>query len=305
LIYSADISHSKSILIKPVIVTYNNPAVLGRSLSKLLDLGFVSSDVSVLDNGSRAEAQLEAKEIAEASNCNFIPISVNRGWGGAINYYLDNIHGSLGGETILLVMAHDSYFESLDIEEILSYFRDPNAIFVCPTYPQPVTSHYNIIKSFYSRPGKEEGLIEIGHQTAFFARASLLNQIRYDEEFWVYGGEYEIFIRAGRQGYNSYQATKTVIVNPASAASSTYGLLAYKLNSLYYAFVRHGYFGLCLRTIVVIYNISVFQLSGSGDTARLLARCLHFALRNPGRGHRSYVQNPDFQAKFKIGPLAK
>jgi len=290
--------------IQPTIVSYNNPKVLRVSLERLSSLPFKFRRPVIIDNNSPSESIHEIYSIARFFDCTIIGLPVNLGWGGAINYCLDNHWQTLSmDDCILMVMAHDCYFTDFDPEEVAGYFEDSQAIFVCPDYPSSVTSHYNIFRSYYSKPGKAEGLIRIGHQTAFFTRPSNLRKVRFDEEFWLYGGEYEIFTRAHKAGLRSYQAVRTVVVNPSSDSSAEHCLLSWKLNSLYISRKRHGYIGLYLRLISLIATAFILFIKGQQRLSRYIFSCMSFAFSNPGCGLLSYRSLPVMQSKYKIVPL--
>lgn len=143
-------------------------------------------------------------------------------------------------------------------------------------------------------------MIKIGHQTACFTRPALLQKIYYDEECWIYGDELNVFTRANKVGYRSYQATNTVVVNPASDSSAEFSTLVYQLNFLYFSFARHGFVGLYLRSAVNLITIFRLLFMGNLDLCRKQFCVLRFALMHPGCGYRSYRSNPSYQARYKI-----
>ena len=170
----------KSFIVKPVILTYNNSTILELTLARLQSWGFKSADITIIENGSSSSHKKAVSQIAKGGNYLLVDYETNRGWGGAINYYLETHCRYVHEDHILLIMAHDCYFQFLCLDEIIRYFNDPNAIFVCPAYPTPLSSYYNIFRSFYSKPVRSHGKIAIGHQTAFFTRASHLIKVLYN-----------------------------------------------------------------------------------------------------------------------------
>jgi GT2 family glycosyltransferase len=288
--------------IKILIIAYQNISVLRVTVTQLFAFGFKRTDITIYDNGSSCDSKSAILSFAELIGCNVVDSPINRGWGGAINDFL-TICDHYESSTILLVMAHDAYFLSVDLSEVYSFFSDPQSLFVCPAYPDPRQSHYNIFRSFYSTNSLKEGLIGIGHQTAFFANIKLLNLLRYDEEYWLYGDEYEVFARANQAGYLSWQATRTIVVNPSSDSSSDFALLAYKMNSLYTAYKMHGLKGLLVRSIVIFYSALKAWFAGDKVHALNIFNCINFALANPGLGFRSYRSNPAFHMKYPVTPL--
>lgn len=292
------------LLIQPLIISYNNPVALRSCLEGLNALSYPFKPPAVLDNCSPTETQGLIHNMAIEYNCKLITAPDNLGWGASINYALDCCWGELQLDScILLVLAHDCLFLRFDPEEIFHYFADPTAIFVCPSYLKPVTSHYNVLKSYYSRPGSSKGRIKIGHQTAFFARPSLLRQVRFDEQFWLYLGEYEIFTRARQAGFHSYQTQNNIVVNPSTDSSSDSCFLAYKLNSLYCAYKRHWWPGFALRAIVILGNVLALWFAGQRSMARQLANCLLFTMANPGCGLLAYRSSAAHIQKYRIPSL--
>lgn len=292
--------------IQPLIISYNNHIALSRTLSRLHAVPFKFQRAIILDNNSSPKSRHLINNLAIYFGCLLIDTPANLGWGGAINYFLDFHWGSINpnaDSAILMVMAHDCLIDAFNPEELYLYFKNPRAIFVCPDYNESIVNYYSIFKSFHSKPGKRKGLIKIGHQTAFFAKPKLLKATRYDEEFWLYGSEYEIFTRSRQKGYLTFQAVETIVINPSTDSSSETCQLAYKMNSLYYAYKRHGYTGLYIRAFVILMNAIKAYFSGSKDLSRYLVSCVAFSISNPGCGHRTYRSSHSLQEKFSIQPL--
>ena len=292
--------------IQPLIISYNNHIALSKTLSRLYSLPFQFQRPIILDNNSRSASRHLIYNLAVYFKCLFIDAPANLGWGSAINYFLDFHWDSIAPNAdtaILMVMAHDCLIDALNPDEVSSYFKDPRTIFVCPDYNKSMVNYYSIFRSFHSKPGKKEGLIKIGHQTAFFAKPDLLRATRYDEEFWLYGCEYEIFIRSRQKGYLTFQAVETIVTNPTTDSSSEACQLAYKMNSLYYAYKRHGYPGLYIRSIVILMSALKAYFWGSRSFSRYLASCVAFSITNPGCGHHTYRSNSSLQDRFSIQPL--
>jgi GT2 family glycosyltransferase len=286
-----------------VIITYRNAANAKSCVLRLLSLHFHPYQVTVVENGSPQHVKDELAVFCGNKGVSLFDICDNCGWGGAINHFVSSLPLKKAHDHVLLIMAHDAYFKRLDMTEMLETFKNPKVIFACPRYPTPSSAKYSILKSYYEVPVRQSGQIQIGQQTAFFARAEHLDRVRYDEEFWVYGGEYEICIRSNLMNYQIYQLENSVIVNPGSAAISNYALLAYKLNSMYLAYKLHGFLGVYIRGSILFANIIQLFLSQEYTQAKLLGKILVFSLMNPGCGHRTYVKNGNLQKKFEISIL--
>lgn len=288
---------------RTLIIAYNNPSALEQSLLGLVNQNILPSYITVYDNGSSFKARQKIEFLCMEHKVTLISGSLNRGWGGAINHYLDEYSDIDDDCEPMLIMAHDALFVQFDLKEVISYFNDPTVIFVCPQFPSPFTSHYTLLKSFYSRPGLSHGVVKVGHQTAFFTRPRLLKRLRYDEEFWLYGGEYEIFLRAHDMGFKTIQSNQNIVLNPSSDSSPSYGILANKLNSLYYARKRHGLIGyLCRAAVVSASAISCF-LRGNSMQGCYMLSCISYTWNNPGKGLNTYRLNHNAQAQYQIRPL--
>lgn len=289
--------------IRPVVLTFKNSNNAKSAVKNLVKLGFSPKTVTIIENGSSIDIKNEIKLFSRSIGCTIFDIDTNNGWGGAINIYLESLNEQQLNSYILLIMAHDAYFTRYNRQEVLDIFNNEQLIFACPSYRVPSSARYNILKSFHEVPFRQNSFITIGQQTAFFARALHLSRVKYDEEFWVYGGEYEIFLRANKLGYLSYQLNDNTIVNPGSSLSSQYSFLAYKMNSLYYAYKRHGCVGFAIRGSVVLYNIFCLILEARFYDAWLLSKVLAYSFSNPGRGHRTYVKSLSCQRRFNIKVL--
>jgi GT2 family glycosyltransferase len=284
------------------IVTYNDSCAAISSVKMLLGLGFPAPSISVIENGSQQTHKDVIKEKCLSIGFNMFDIKVNNGWGGAINWYV-NLLASDHKDKILLIQAHDAIFHQLDIAEVSKAFEDPKLIFASPSYQIPSSSYYTLLKSFHEKPIRKTGYILIGQQTAFFAKVKYLKSIKYDEEFWVYGGEYEIGLRASSLGYRTYQLEQNIIENPGSSFSSLYSYLSYKLNSMYYAFKAKGLYGLAARGSVLAVNVISLLISKEYIKSLYLLKIIMYSVANPGRGHRTYVKSKGLQKAFGIHPL--
>jgi GT2 family glycosyltransferase len=276
----------------PLVLTYNNKQVLEGTLSRLFASGFDPKTITVIENGSNEEVKRHNVCLCCEFGVALYDIADNRGWGGAINCYLDTTEFS--EDHVLIIMAHDCYFQSLDLDEVTCFFENPRVVFVYPQYPHPVICYYTILSSFKIRKGLARGYVRIGNHTALFARASTLKKhLRYDEEFHVYGGEFEIFMQASDLGFKTASAHRSIIINPSTDAPSAYGYISHKINSIYYAYKRYSFIGFAIRYLIV-FSTLLNELFKSGPNSPNFIACrnaLLFALSNPGCGMRSYLSS--------------
>jgi hypothetical protein len=91
--------------ITPVILTYNNPGVLPRTLAYLEIHGFTPSSVCIIDNGSNpVNASLVATFCAN-SNIRLISYQTNHGAWCALNNFLEE-HSDGLGEVLRTRLTH-------------------------------------------------------------------------------------------------------------------------------------------------------------------------------------------------------
>ena len=295
-------------MIDILIIAYNNPSVLNSTIGRLLsDFSFLDrGSIFVYDNGSNYCSSIEIKRLCDFFKVNYYRSHLNRGWGASINHFIsiqNLLHVTFN--EIILIMAHDAIFAHLHLENILRIFSlHPKAFFVSPRYDPPLVNKYNIFKSYYSRKGLDIGKVLIGQQTAFFARKILLSSLRYDEEFWIYGCEYEIQLRVADAGFDIYQVDDSIVVNSQSDMPSLSANMIYTINSLYLANKRHGIVGFFVRVLVVFTTmLRCFFVDRS--KARDLFMILIFCINNRGKGYRSYRSNSLFFNQYPILSLSK
>ena len=114
--------------------------------------------------------------------------------------------------------------------------------------------------------------------------------MQYDEEFWIYGCEYEIQLRANDLGLSVYQLEDSIIINPESDTPGNTANIIYTLNSFYLAYKRHGIFGVLCRSLVVSYTLIrslFFDKQKSIDLFYVFAFCF----THLGKGFRTYKIN--------------
>lgn len=274
-------------LITPVIITYNNPCVLPKTVDLLELHGFDSTSVCIIDNGSKETDAHAIKCFCATRKIFLVTYKTNFGVWWALNKFLEEHAQSYGG--ILLIMAHDALVLECNKQKILSLFSRDSTCFVTPQYPQPVKASYNIFRSYRAKPGKMSGDVKIGTFTAACARASILAKLRFDEEFFLYGGEFEIFLRAADHGYKSYVEPTFIVANPSTDASSEYGLRVNSINSLYLARKRHGWIGYLARLAWISMALVKMVISRSSpNTVKILLEAVLFSLRYPGKGYMTY-----------------
>jgi GT2 family glycosyltransferase len=273
--------------ITPVIQTYNNPHVLPRTLAHLEMHGFGPSSICILDNGSRRADAEQVQIFCAQNHVHLISYQENHGAWWGLNKFLDESSRDLGD--ILLIMAHDALVLEFNKSKILSLFEDELTCFVTPQYPKPLKVTYNFLRSYRAEPGVVTGRVRIGNFTAACIRKSMLIDLRFDEEFFLYGGEFDIFLRAADCGFRNYVEPSFIVENPSTDASSDYGLKMNTINSLYLARKRHGVIGYIVRLLWISLVILKSLLTRSSThQVLILLDSINFSLRNAGMGYMTY-----------------
>ena len=125
--------------------------------------------------------------------------------------------------------------------------------------------------------------------------------LRYDEEFWIYGCEYEIQLRANDLGLRIYQVEDSIIINPESDTPSDTANIIYTLNSLYLAYKRNGFFGMICRSLVV--SFTLFRSLFFNQKRLLIYFAFIYCFTNPSMGFKSTKKDFSF-TQFPISSLS-
>lgn len=276
--------------INVLIVHYNNPESLKKTIVNIIANGFHGGAISVFDNASKFSLCHEAETIVKTLKCTWIGSAVNRGWGGGINEYIKSKRWT--EDDLLMICAHDALIEAIDIPRTKIAFLDKSVGFISPQYPCPENCTYTLSRSFKSQAGQAESeIVEIGHATLCIARISYLQANLFDENFFIYGCESEIFLRLADQKIKTLLWNEFIVANPTTDTSSAYRTLAFTINSVYIAKKRGGLWGASKRIAVVV--MSIIRLFSRGDYAEALIKihAIRFSLTNLGSGFSGYLKS--------------
>jgi len=276
--------------ISTLILHYNNPSSLNNTILNIVKNGFDPLAITVFDNCSDKMHAQRGREIAVRLGCQWEESLINRGWGAAINFYLNS--KSWKSDDILMISAHDAIINEVNIEKIKSSFRDRNVVFISPQYPDPLVCTYSTSRSFkaFSGSAPTDGVVVIGHATLCLARVNFLINHPFDEEFFIYGCESEIYLRAHDKGFTTLLPNDFIVSNPTTDTSNEFRDLAFTINSFYLAKKRGGYFSFLLRLFVVTISIIKLITYGKLAEAKIKARSLLYSLMNPGLGFAGFIK---------------
>ena len=205
-----------------LVIHYNNPTALKRTVERMLVLGLPSDGIHILDNGSSNVQYEAALSICSPLGLACIRNDSNMGWGAAINGFLES--RTWADADLMMVSAHDAWIETMDAEAILQEFTDARVAFVCPQYPNPLLCEFSVARSFRCRPVDRAPRREvtIAHATVCVLRPAIVARLKYDEEYFIYGCESEIFLRCARYGFKTMLLGDFVVVNPSTDSSSDF-----------------------------------------------------------------------------------
>lgn len=238
---------------------------------------------TVVDNSDDNELAREARAIASEFGARYLPALENLGWGAAINFWLSRTPDR---RPFLLVAAHDAKIEHFDSEEIVGLLSGNDVFSVSPENGTKKICNYSHTRFFYFAQGRGKcgGTayeVPIGHSTAIMFKTSAVELLQFDEEFFIYGCESEIFIRALKTGLKTIQTPSFQVRNPSTDTARELVSTAFLVNSLYCAHTHGGVPGLLLRSLRIM-------LSTVRDARLKKIRLVAWAWRNPQKGFRTY-----------------
>jgi len=242
-----------------LIIHYNNSDAITQTILNLLNCGIGPHCITIFDNYSNVSHRARLEEISKDLDTRLVLSEENLGWGKAINTYLDSKKWT--DDQILGVTAHDTRMYGFRPDILVAAFKDPSVLVAVPEYrADPVDITYSVERGFRAQArkpsvSKVSRPLEIGQATFNFIRPMRIKELRYDENFFIYGCESEIFLRIKDLGFKITSIEDIEIENCTTDSSSRYRVLAFTINSLYLARKRLGLFGYCLRTLFVASSI--------------------------------------------------
>jgi GT2 family glycosyltransferase len=269
-----------------LIIHYRNPCALRTTLANLSQVFSNAQSITVFDNDSGYLYDQELQQICVARDVSLRRSLVNLGWGKAINEFL--ISREWSGNDLLVVSAHDAIVVTADVESVVREFDDARVMFVTANYPTPSAVSYSLARSFEVKAIAQQtrSRVEIGHATLLLARPTGLATLLFDEEYFIYGCESEIFLRASEAGFLTIATDQMTVENPSTDASSAFRTFAFTVNSLYSARIRGGAYGVVVRSGVIIASIVFAAARGRITEAVHKLRGLILGIRSGCRGLR-------------------
>ena len=269
-----------------LIIHFNNIFALEKTLFALMRHGIKPDQILVFDNGSNDIAQESLIRSMAEKGVRTQCLSINLGWGKAINHVLSS--RNFEEESILGIFAHDAILEKIDYAEIQELFKNKYTAIASPQYPDPLVCRYSVGRSFSCESGLETGKVFAGQMTACFVRPKIILEVGFDEECFVYGCENEIFLTLKEKHYDVFNLENTIVRNPSTDSDRRFSIYAYTINSIYIAKKHHGWGGFLLRILLVFFSALRLLVSKNRRHAYLKINSIYFAIKNPGRGFRTF-----------------
>lgn len=272
-----------------VVVHFNNPQYAADTVTHLTGLGFTAARMVVYDNGSEATKRDIAQADSLAAGCGFLASKINHGWGGAINDFLRS--RTWRDTDLLMIAAHDARIAKIDLADIHAAFEDPKCMFVSPRTHDDMEGFYGMARSFWYRKADDPATheVSVGHATACIARPATLARLGFDEAYFIYGCESEVFLRAQDEGYKTLMVSSFVVDNPGTDSHSDFVVRAFAINSMYTAWKRHGLRGALVRAAALLSSAGKLWRAGQGRHGRVKIGAALYGLRHPHKGLRTYL----------------
>lgn len=281
-------------LIQILIIHYNNSDAVEQTILNLLNCEINRYSITIFDNCSATSHRVKLEAISKNLNVKLVLNEENLGWGKAINTYIDSKNWT--NNQILGIAAHDIRLHGFREEILIAAFADPSVQIAVPDYKDnPVDITYRVERGFraHSRssnlPERVSPLV-IGQATFNFIRPKRIKDIRYDENFFIYGCESEIFLRIQDLGLKVVHLNGMHVENCTTDSSNLYRTLAFTINSLYLAKKRLGLYGYLLRSLFVASSCLVAAVRFDWFAFKSKLQALIYSILHVGKGFAWYIK---------------
>lgn len=211
-----NLSYENDECIDALIIHYNNPSALTATVESIVQK--VTKNITIFDNSDARHHQMHAEEIARAFDLTYFKPRHNLGWGASINLWAsaqDRLR------PVIMIAAHDAKIEQFDRDNVLNCLSQEGVFSVSPGNCRNTDCKYSYSRFFYFVPSqkltagrhREE---QVGHSTAIIFRSQHVQRLLFDEEFFIYGCESEIFLRAADEGLTTFRHGDFEVQNPGT-----------------------------------------------------------------------------------------
>ena len=267
-----------------IVVHWNRPQECATTVRLLLQQR-PNLRVVVVDNASRPECYTSlTDQLGPAAQ--FVRLTENKGWGGALNVVLRTWLSS-GIGSYCLISAHDA----APAENCLSLLfeaaeKDARIGIACPQYPDETVPGFSALRGVYYHHGTvlPDGTAEevsVPHGTLMLLRRECLAQIGlFNERYFAYGDEHELGARAGRAGWKVVLVWGAIVTNPGTWTSSPLRSYLFARNSL---FLVREYFGMAsawLRALFIAANTVRLLVRSPGEAFAFSPKARFLAIKD-------------------------
>ena len=242
------------------ILHWNRPAECLETIARFSKQS-LSTAITVIDNNSQTK---HIKELEDnlSKDVNLLKLSTNKGWGAAFNVVLSDwlarddaeycfiaAHDAQPGKQCLSKLIH-VLEENLRIGIAAPMYSDENTLPVFSPlrglrYPE--IDHSLLSQSFVESPTP--------HGTLMAFRKACLSEIGlFDEDFFAYGDEFDLGLRAGKKDWKVALVPEARVTNPDSWTPGEIKTYLFARNSLLLSEKHGGKLTALLRALLMLTN---------------------------------------------------
>lgn len=217
------------------------------------------SAITVIDNDSTRDNVEKLKGMLP-EGVSFIVLGKNLGWGGGHNAGLKRWLENETGE-FCVVSAHDALPKEGCLGKLVEAMRaNPEFGMVCPQYENGEIGVFSPIRGprVVSCEPKSPGMVQIVdfiHGTLMMFRRDCLKQIGlFDERYFAYGDEFDLALRARKNGWKVGMVWGAVVINPGTWVARPVVTYLCTRGTLLLARDHGGIFSATIRAVLVLMN---------------------------------------------------
>jgi N-acetylglucosaminyl-diphospho-decaprenol L-rhamnosyltransferase len=263
----------------PVFICHwNNPSDCLRTVQYFLKQK-MPLQVSIIDNASEFDKFQFLRENLP-SEVELIRLKENRGYGGGLNVLL-NRWLKHGKGDFCFISAHDALPQDGCLEMLIeSVLKDEKIGIACPEYGVAHIPCFSPIRGPFlpyvtPRPPGTVEQVAFPHGTMMLLRRQCLEQTGiFDEQYFAYGEEIDIGLRAWKYGWKVVVVWGAIVVNPKRSVPSVIASYLQLRNALLLIRNWSGWHYAFLRSIISFGNtfILCFWKSKRPSTFSVFAR---------------------------------
>lgn len=215
--------------------------------------------ITVIDNGSAPENLQRLKNLLP-SGVAVLSLEKNLGWGGGHNVGLKQWLTKETSE-FCVVCAHDALPDPDCLAKLVQAMQDNSQLgMICPQYDTGEIGVFSPIRGprvIACAPGSAGTIQEMDfiHGTLMLFRRECLKHIGlFDERYFAYGDEYDLALRARKQGWKVGMLWGATVVNPGTSVARPVVTYLCTRGTLLLARDHGGRLPAFIRAILVVAN---------------------------------------------------